>query len=971
MDAPSTIRNLRARRAARSRPPLRLAVEPLEDRCVPATFTVLNTSDAGAGSLRDALNQANAAAGADVINFDPALTGQAIRVTSAALPDITDALTLTGLGSASLTVSGTGAFQVFKVAAGVQATLTGLTVTGGNSGVGIHGGGILNNGNLTLTDVTLSANTAPGAGNEGGGLSSEGAGAHLTMTDCTVANNTGGNGGGLFVGGTTTAALTRVTVTANTATTGGAGISNSGTLTVNGSTVAYNTGLGTNFVGGGILNLTNGTLSFTSSALLGNVSQGSGGGVWSIGTLLAVSDSTVANNTAFTDSGNGGGGGIRVDTGPLTLLNATITGNNDASGAATNAGGVSFGGSTFTMSNTVVAQNFATGAGAPPDVRGAVAGASVSNFVGAGTAALTGISNNDANGNQVGTLALPLNPLLGPLQNNGGNTLTEKPLPGSPLIDRGNNAAAATLTADQRGFLRLIGTKVDVGAVEFQPPQVTVALQLNPNAAVPFRRPVTLTATVTPSAGAPNNPVTGTVTFTTVPSAVVLGTATLDNTGKATLTTTAAAPLPVGTGQIVARYNGDGNYSPAVASNVFTLVQRPTTTPGVYDPATATWFLKNSFTAGAPDVTAFVFGQPGWLPLLGDWNGDGVFTVGAYDPKTATFHLRNSNTAGPDDFTFSFGPANTGIPVAGDWGGTGQWGVGVFDPTNGSWNLRNELSSGLPDAGSFLYGSPGSKPVVGDWDGNGTFTIGVVEPDGTWKLKNDNVTGTPDFSFAYGSFGDRVLAGDWNGDGVWSPGVLESQGGASVWKLRNSNSAGAPDITPFAYGGTGALPVAGDFNFPAQPLFAAGGAGPGAAWVSTGGLNTILTAALGRLQQAGVSPGVLDRLSAVNAFLQPLAPGQLGAALPQQNAIVLSPDGAGHGWFVDPTPSQDEEFAGGTAFAGSPAAGREDLLTAVLHELGHIIGLPDDSGSALMAGLLPAGTRRTDALNAVFTALGA
>ena len=58
MDTPSTIRNLRARRAApaRRRPSPRLAVEPLEDRCVPATFTVLNTSDAGTGSLRDAID---------------------------------------------------------------------------------------------------------------------------------------------------------------------------------------------------------------------------------------------------------------------------------------------------------------------------------------------------------------------------------------------------------------------------------------------------------------------------------------------------------------------------------------------------------------------------------------------------------------------------------------------------------------------------------------------------------------------------------------------------------------------------------------------------------------------------------------------------------------------------------------------------------------------------------------------------
>jgi hypothetical protein len=154
-------------------------------------------------------------------------------------------------------------------------------------------------------------------------------------------------------------------------------------------------------------------------------------------------------------------------------------------------------------------------------------------------------------------------------------------------------------------------------------------------------------------------------------------------------------------------------------------------------------------------------------------------------------------------------------------------------------------------------------------------------------------------------------------------------------------------------------------------LEAAGGEGPGAAAISTGDLNGIVQAALGRLQQAGVSADLVSRLATVTALLQPLAPGQLGEAVVGQNTIVLSPDGAGRGWFVDPTPYQDEEFSGGTAFAGSPAAGREDLLTAVLHELGHIAGLADDSGSVLMLDALPNGTRRTEALNAVFAGLNA
>jgi hypothetical protein len=255
--------------------------------------------------------------------------------------------------------------------------------------------------------------------------------------------------------------------------------------------------------------------------------------------------------------------------------------------------------------------------------------------------------------------------------------------------------------------------------------------------------------------------------------------------------------------------------------------------------------------------------------------------------------------------------------------------------------------------------------VAGDWDGLGRFAPGVFDPrTGTWYL----ATQVAVTWFPYGLGTDKPVVGDWSGDGIWTVGVYDPRGNGA-WLLRTTNAPGAPDIPPFAYGAPTWTPLSGHYRAAPQLLRAAGGEGPGAAALGAGELSATLGAALGRLQQAGVSPAVLHRLSGVTALIAPLAPGQLGEALPAQDEIALSPDGAGHGWFVDPTPYQDEEFAGGTAFAGSPAAGREDLLTAVLHELGHFVGLADDSGSALMDELLPTGTRRTGALAAVFAGL--
>src|SRR5262249_51847607 len=145
------------------------------------------------------------------------------------------------------------------------------------------------------------------------------------------------------------------------------------------------------------------------------------------------------------------------------------------------------------------------------------------NFIGIG-AGLTGITDM-MNGNQIGTPAAPKNPLLGPLQNNGGMTPTRSPLPGSPVIDAGVNAAVPTAdpitgnpTTDQRGLHRFgqglpasATALVDIGAVEFQQPATTTTLMVSATS-VPTTQSVMLTATVT-GTGMGANPPTGTVTF--------------------------------------------------------------------------------------------------------------------------------------------------------------------------------------------------------------------------------------------------------------------------------------------------------------------------------------------------------------------------------------------------------------------------------------------------------------------------
>jgi uncharacterized delta-60 repeat protein len=234
-------------------------------------------------------------------------------------------------------------------------------------------------------------------------------------------------------------------------------------------------------------------------------------------------------------------------------------------------------------------------------------------------------------------------------------------------------------------------------------------------------------------------------------------------------------------------------------------------TAGVFSADTAMWFLRNSNSAGLPDAGVFTYGNPGWLPVVGDWDGDGSFTAGVVDPATATWYLRNENSSGaPDAGQFQYGLPGW-IPVAGDWSHTGHSGIGMLDPATATWYLRNEVSAGAPDAGTFSYGAPGWVPVPGDWDGNGTTTAGVFSPaTGTWYLRNSNSAGAPDAgTFSYGLGSWTPVVGDWTGSGASHVGVVDPA--TNTWYLRSSNSGGAPDAGIFLYGAPGWKPFAGSW----------------------------------------------------------------------------------------------------------------------------------------------------------------
>src|SRR6516225_6659130 len=131
----------------------------------PAVVTVKNLHDSGAGSLRAAVEYANAHPNT-TIRFAGLLIGT-IKLTSGELA-ITQSTIIDGPGAGKLAVSGTSHSRVFAISPGTTVTISGLTITHGladNNAPGFHslGGGILNRGNLTLKDAVVSHNQAAGA----------------------------------------------------------------------------------------------------------------------------------------------------------------------------------------------------------------------------------------------------------------------------------------------------------------------------------------------------------------------------------------------------------------------------------------------------------------------------------------------------------------------------------------------------------------------------------------------------------------------------------------------------------------------------------------------------------------------------------------------------------------------------------------------------------------------------------------
>ncbi len=252
--------------------------------------------------------------------------------------------------------------------------------------------------------------------------------------------------------------------------------------------------------------------------------------------------------------------------------------------------------------------------------------------------------------------------------------------------------------------------------------------------------------------------------------------------------------------------------------------------------------------------------------------------------------------------------------------------------------MKNTNSAGPADL-TFNYGPGGNlgwEPIAGDWNG-GTTTVGLYNPaSGTFFLKDTNSAGPADMTFNYGPGGLdwTPLVGSW----------IVSEG-ESLQAVRGTDAA--PSLV----------------NAATTPL-------------TTAALAPIVQQAIARWAAAGVPSTTLAQMANTHVVVGDLPSGEL--AQESTGQIVIDRTAAGYGWFVDPTPGEDQEFAVDTSDAqlhaiAPQAVDQMDLLTVVEHALGSVAGLQDQDSSStdLMSGQLAAGIRRVPTaadVDAIFAA---
>ncbi|MGY3583916.1 hypothetical protein ACVIGB_007026 [Bradyrhizobium sp. USDA 4341] len=362
--------------------------------------------------------------------------------------------------------------------------------------------------------------------------------------------------------------------------------------------------------------------------------------------------------------------------------------------------------------------------------------------------------------------------------------------------------------------------------------------------------------------------------------------------------------------------------------------------------------------------------------ILTDGGTNAFDTVGIFVSKGQDNGTMSGTIASND-----IGPAKVG---------SNSDGIFVRDAGAGSLTtlIQNNTITGVGDAGIALQNNDGSSTLNATLYGNSVSSPTSASPFAALDVENgatatDTSTTNVVIGMGAGGTGSKntlnhstLYATDVELSNFGTSTHLNlskngSTSGTAAGVITDDNTSTTGGITVDTTGGNGTTTLVSTLpTLPAvvAPLLAEAG-GVQASTPSTGEmhltqaeLGSVVSAAITEWASAGANATQLALLHAATFSIADLA----GLIVGQEGAlhITIDTDAAGHGWFIDPTPADNFEFAHAVNAAGTDlltdpstaAAGHLDLLTTVVHELGHVLGLPDsispsDANSLMYIGL--------------------
>ena len=660
------------------------------------TIVVTSTGDAPSPNasgctLRDAINSMSS--GSLLVGTGCVVTGTAIGtssddtitfggVTTVLLTESSlltvsrvNPLLIRGAGQGGVTIQRTsvasnGLIQQY----GGDLTLDGLTLTGGSqrAGAAVDVEAYSSNAFLRIKNSVISGNNA--GSNFGGGISAYSRASNtvatVSITDSTLSGNSASNGGGIFLGGPS------------------------------------------------VLNVTGSTLS-------GNTASSDGGGIYmnSTGSTVAVANSTLSGNSAFCYGAGLFNPSSNANTFPAVSFTSSTVTLNSTSGECSNGAGVTHYGGSLTLNNTIMAGN--TRGSTPADI--ALYGRSAVNVLGSNN-----LVQNVASGITFTNAPLTSDPLLGPLQNNGGPTLTHALLTGSPAINAGSSTSS--LTTDQRGagFQRVVGTAVDIGAIES-----------------PINGACGSASSSTPVLAQPTTNLcsAGTATAVSGPQPYTWGCNGIGGGSTSTAATACSVPVQQWT---VTPYVATGPASGSINPSTAQTVNQNASTSFVLTPASGyaagTAIGCNGTLAGATYTTGSIFGNCNVIAsfTLTPINGSCGISSGTTSITAPTANLCSTGTA---------------TTVSGVLGGPWAWSCTPnatgTSTANCATNIQTYTANALVSGGNGSVSGPSTQTVNYNTATNFSFT-----PSSGYQLAS--VTGCGSGSLSGGTYSTAALLSNCN-----------------------------------------------------------------------------------------------------------------------------------------------------------------------------------------------------------------